>query len=110
MAREIYTQQESDDPLKRALKGRTREHKIEKAKMGDKVYYKREKEKMWRGPAVVIGRDGKNVIVKHGGLLREVARVNVNKVEILGTAGKVSSKKWSDGYNVMDLERIRELI
>ena len=45
MAREIHTQQESDDRLKRTLKGRIREHKIEKAKIGDKVYYKREKEK-----------------------------------------------------------------
>ena len=140
--------------------------------MGDKVYYKKEKEKMWRGPAIVIGRDGKNVIVKHGGLLREVLRVhvtkfveeggqgeeeegdteeisgesknedeednavrmrwstkegegewgnvptmkrgeryeikskdgNVNKVEILRRDGKVSSKKWSDSYNVKNLE------
>ena len=45
MAREIHTQQENDDRLKRTLKGRIREHKIEKAKIGDKVYYKREKEK-----------------------------------------------------------------
>ena len=39
----------------------------------------REREKMWRGPAVVIGRDGKNVIVKHGEMLREVARVHVTR-------------------------------
>ena len=34
---------------------------------------------MWRGTAVVIGRDGKNVIVMHGGLLREVAKVHVTR-------------------------------
>ena len=29
---------------------------------------------------------------------------SVKKVEILGRAGKVSSKKWSDSYNVINLE------
>ena len=57
--REIQVQQESDDRIKRALKGRIREHKIKEARMGDKVYYKREKVKMRRGTAVVIVRDEK---------------------------------------------------
>ena len=45
-AREIHVQQESDDKIKRALKGKIREHKIEEVKFGDMVFYKREKEKM----------------------------------------------------------------
>ena len=40
---------------------------------GDKVYYKRENEKRWLRPAKVIGIDGNTVILKHGGILREVA-------------------------------------
>ena len=88
MARKIHIQQESDDHLKRALKGRIREHKIEKAKMEDKVYYKKEKEKLWRGPAVVIGRNGKNVIVKHGGLLKELARVHMTRIVEGGGQGE----------------------
>ena len=74
-------QQESDDKIKRALKGRIHEHKIEEIKLGDKVYYRREKEKMWREPAVIIGRDEKNVIVKYEGMLREVAKVHVTRIK-----------------------------
>ena len=36
---------------------------------------------MWRGRAVVISRDGKNVIVKHGGMLKEVARGHVTRIK-----------------------------
>ena len=50
-------------------------------KLGDKVFYKREKQKMWRGSAVVTRRDGKNVIVKYGGILREMARVHVTRIK-----------------------------
>ena len=38
------------------------------------VYYKRNDSNVWRGPGVVIGRDGKQVLVKHGGVY---IRVNV---------------------------------
>ena len=74
-------QQESDDKIKRDLKGRIRKHKIEELKLGEKVLYKREKEKMWRGPTMFIGRDGKHVKLKHGGMLREVARVHVTRMK-----------------------------
>ena len=42
-SREIHVQKESDDKIKRALKGRIQEDKVEEAKLEDKEYYKREK-------------------------------------------------------------------
>ena len=86
VAREIHIQQESNDCIRRALKGRIREHKVEEAKIGDKVYYKREKDHKWRGPEIVIGMDGKNVILKHDGLLREVVRIYVMRIKKEGKA------------------------
>ena len=35
-------------------------------KSGEKVYFKREDKKEWKGPATVIGQDGKTVILKYG--------------------------------------------
>ena len=32
------------------------------------VVYKRQGEDKWRGPGNVIGRDGKQVLVRHGGI------------------------------------------
>ena len=81
LAREIHIQQESEDKIRRALGGKIREHKVDECEIGDKVYYKREKEKRWRGPAIVIGKDGKTVIVKHGGSLREVARIHITRIK-----------------------------
>ena len=36
---------------------------------------------MWRGPAGVLWKDGKNVIVKHGSMLRDVARLHVTRIK-----------------------------
>ena len=44
-ARSIHIQQEAEERIKRALIGKVVEHKIDLAKAGDKVYYKREGEK-----------------------------------------------------------------
>ena len=57
-AREIHVQQEAGSRLKRALGNNIRRHNLELAEPGE-VYYKREGEREWRGPAKVIGRDGK---------------------------------------------------
>ena len=35
---------------------------------GDKVYYMRRTKNKWQGPAVVLGQDGQQVLVKHGGI------------------------------------------
>ena len=44
------------------------------------MYYKRYNNDEWRGPGKVIGRDGKVVIVKQGGSLREVTRVHMTRL------------------------------
>ena len=36
------------------------------AKNSDKVYYKKMGKEKWRGPGVVIGWDGKIIVIKHG--------------------------------------------
>src|ERR1044072_409318 len=95
-AREAHVKQEAEDRVKRAMKGQIREHKLELAEPGEEVYYKREIDKNWRGPAKVIGRDGKVVIVKHGGTLREIARVHITRL-----AGMVQKKGDNTESNVI---------
>src|SRR5678816_2603950 len=67
----------------------------------------REIDKEWRGPAKVIGRDGKTVIVKHGGTLREVARVHITrlaKVPLKDTDDNEDSVTGEDEVNEGDEE------
>ena len=49
--------------------------------IGDLVYFKRKDSDRYRGTAKVIGKDGKNVILKYGGLVNTVHLCRVVKVE-----------------------------
>ena len=34
---------------------------------GDNVYYKRVSDSKWHGPATILGQDGQQVLLRHGG-------------------------------------------
>ena len=87
-ARETFIKNESCNKIRIALNKKVREHKFEEAVVGDEVFYKRENENEWRGPAKVVGVSGKTVVVKHGDSLREIARVHVTRIQ-----GKLSGKE-----------------
>ena len=80
-AREVFIKNESCNKIRIALNKKVREHKLEEAVVGDDVFYKRENEREWRGPAKVVGVSGKTVVVKHGDSLREIARVHITRIQ-----------------------------
>ena len=53
---------------------------------GDRVYYKRVDNKKWRGPGVVLGQDGKQVLLKHQGVYVRVhpCRLTLERETIVG--------------------------
>ena len=57
---------ESNEKKRRALLSQVRADNLEGFCQGDSVYFKREDER-WHGPATIIGRDGTQVLVRHGG-------------------------------------------
>ena len=63
-ARQEFIKSESCDKLRRALRSKTRTHSNVQYIQGDKVYYKREDEKRWKGPGTVIGQTGSVVLIK----------------------------------------------
>ena len=65
----------------RAPQGRIKEDEIDLANNGDKVYYKKAGEDKWRGPGVVIRRDG---------LLRNVTKIHITRIQKL--QGEVMQK------------------
>ena len=83
-ARQEFVKSENSERIRRALKYRTRHILAEEVSNGDEVYYKRQKEDVWRGPGSVIGKCGKTVIVKHGG-----ETVRVHAVSIMRAPEKV---------------------
>ena len=65
-ARENYIRAETSERVRRALRHKTRPYSSEEYHNGEKVFYKRQNTKGWRGPAKVIGQEGKIVLVRHG--------------------------------------------
>ena len=77
VARQEFVKFESDERIKRALRHNVRNTCIDNLENGNEVYYKRNDSNEWRGPGIVIGRDGKTVIVKHGGRVVKVHVVSL---------------------------------
>jgi hypothetical protein len=66
-ARQAFIKSESSERISRALNHNVRTYNDVKYHNGDTVYFKRAKEKKWRGPAKVLGQDGQQVLLKYGG-------------------------------------------
>ena len=64
-AREKYIKAESSEKIKRALRSKVRNFSDVKYESGEKVYYRRKNFKGWKGPATVIGVDGKDLPSNH---------------------------------------------
>ena len=67
-ARRAFIASESSEKIRRALRYNIRTSGDVKYYTGDKVYYKRLNSQQWKGPATVLGQDGQQVLVKHGGV------------------------------------------
>ena len=80
-ARQAFIAQESCEKLRRALNKQTRTFSDVVYQNGDKVYYKRNNNKEWHGPSKVLGRDGSQYLLKHGGSYVRVHPCKMQMVE-----------------------------
>ena len=67
-ARQEFIKFESCEKIKRALRHNVRASNSDSLTNGDRVFYKRKDDPEWHGPGTVIGRDGKLLLVRHGGV------------------------------------------
>ena len=102
-ARRAQMSSEADEKIRRAMRSKTREVYSENITSGDFVYYKRNESKKWRGPASVIGTDGKLVFVRHGGYTVRCHRARVVKVNDLYSQ-ESSDKSDSDPPHVSSVQ------
>ena len=84
-SREEFIKADANERIRRALSRNIRKTGDENIEIGCQVYYKRDSEDRWRGPARVIGKDGKVYILRHGGYI-----VRVHICRIRGTLDKES--------------------
>ena len=77
-SREEFIKADANERIRRALSRNIRRTEDLDVQVGSYVYYKREGEDRWRGPARVIGKDGKVNVVRHGG---QIARVHICRLK-----------------------------
>ena len=75
LAREAFAAAENDQLLRKALEQRIYTD-LGDIQNGDWIYYKRNPDRSWRGPAKVVGVNGKKLFINQG-----VNMVMVNKDE-----------------------------
>ena len=65
-SRKAFIECEANEKLRRAIRSKLRPTTSLIYETGDEVYYKRNDSNQWKGPGTVIGKENKQVIVKHG--------------------------------------------
>jgi hypothetical protein len=87
-SRRAFIQSESDERIRRALRGKVRASE-QRFTNGELVYYKRQGHERWLGPAKVVFQDGKVVFVRHGGTFVRVSPNHLLKAGV-GASGDVN--------------------
>ena len=105
-ARQAFVQSESDERIRRALRSKIRSSE-QMFDHGESVYYKREGQNRWLGPAKVVFQDGKVVFVRHGGVF---VRVSPNRLLKAGlacvTSGAVCDPLRGEKFGSMVSQRL----
>ena len=78
-ARKAFISAEASEKIRRGLKASIKQSRKQFTN-GDKVYFKRPDRKEWSGPATVMGKDGKTVIVKYGSHIVKCHEVHVQEI------------------------------
>ena len=82
LSRKAYLEAENSERVKRALKRPLRDINQD-FMIGDVVFYKRPNIERWKGPAKIVGKEGKTLILRHGGLLIKAASCRIVKREYI---------------------------
>ena len=79
-AREAFRMADNDERIKRALKAKISNANDDFFETNDQVYFKKDQNIEWSGPASVVGQQGKVVFLRYGNNLRRVHKSKVIKV------------------------------
>ncbi|KAK3862758.1 hypothetical protein Pcinc_031405 [Petrolisthes cinctipes] len=98
LARQEFIKVESGEWFARALRHNIRLSDFNDIQNGDEVFYKRNDSHEWHGPGVVIGRDGKQILVRHGGVYVRVHVCRLARAPEINPAvgGGISSEEKDD--------------
>ena len=90
-ARKTFIVAESNEMLRRALKAKNRVTTEITYDVGDIVYYKRNDSNKWEGPRKVIGKEDKQILLKHIGYYIKVNPCSLKLVDNIGSKKSVGT-------------------
>ena len=96
IARKNFIEQEAAERLRRALNRKSRTYSNNTFCQGDLIYYWRNDDSECHGPAKVIGRDGQQILVKHGGMYIRVHPCRLQLCSQQNTSPCVSDKQSTE--------------
>ena len=93
---------ESNYKLNRVIRSKGRYQDKTRYVSGDRVYYKREAQKSWLGPATVIGSMDNQVLVKHGGGLIRVhpCKLMLKNSSPIGNEKEIESRVTEESHRI----------
>ena len=98
-SRKGFIAAESSEKIRKALRHNVHTYSDVVYENGDRVYYRRKNFKGWKGPAVVLGKDGQFVLVRHGGAYYRVHPCQLMKIkeaEVSQSKGQTCSDDSSE--------------
>ena len=112
-ARKAFASAQTSAKLKRALRKPIRSYCDAIYNHGDNVFYKLPDQRWWQGPAAVIGRDGKVVLIRHGSIYRRVYPCRLQHIKADYISDDVIKVDVNDSPNsrgkISDLEQDADL-
>ena len=100
-AREAFIESESSERIRRALRHNIRTYANGTYQNGESVYYRRKNFKGWKGPGVVLGKDGQTVLIKHGSTYCHRSSLSIlKKKAVPKDASQASLTKDANGPSV----------
>ena len=103
-AREAFVKYESSEKLRRALRHNIRSNESSEIEIGDHVYYKRNNSHEWHGPGTVIGREGKQFLVRHGGIYVRVHECRLVSTQLDKVSKLENESVQNDESNSQNLD------
>ena len=92
-ARTNYIKAESNEKIRRALRHNVRTYSEEIFEVGNKVFYKRQAFKGWRGPATVVGIDGKFILIRYGSQFYRCHQCHLMKVTKTSSSNTIDASR-----------------
>ena len=106
-ARQAFIKSESDEKLRQALQHQVRISSEVKYVTVDKLYYKRQTDKHWKGAVTVIGQKNQQVLIKHGSTYHRIHPCRLRLIDCLNLSEMEQNPENKEELNIYESKEIR---